>query len=259
MNMPSIRVTDLTKRFMSPDGGGRTVLSNLSFEIQPSDRVAVLGPSGVGKTTLLRILGDLEQSYDGVVEISRTSCGDRPKVITITQEPNLFPWLTVERNLMFPLRANGVPREESKARIERVLESTQMSGFRNLYPSELSGGMKQRASFGRGIILEPSVLLLDEPFGALDAMAREEIQEEFLNWWNASRPTTVIVTHSVEEAAFLADRIFILVGEGAIPKGIIDLRFGELSPFPGEKEEFRTSTNFFRRVARIRKALKKFE
>jgi len=167
--------------------------------------------------------------------------------------------LTVEQNLKFPLKANGVPKEEARDRIQRVLELTRMVQFRNLYPSELSGGMKQRVSFGRGIILEPSILLLDEPFGALDAMARELIQEEFLDWWNSSRPTTVLVTHSVEEAAFLADKVFIFVNGSRKPLKTLEFHHDistSHSRVKGKVAGFRSSTEFLERVARLREALK---
>lgn len=230
------------------------MLSTLSFTVKSSERVAVLGPSGAGKTTLLRIVAGLEEPDEGTVMIGGDREAPLHTVAMVSQEANLFPWLTVERNITFPLEAKGIRRDEARSRVSQVLEITQMSGYRDLYPSELSGGMKQRVAFGRAIVLDPAVLLLDEPFGALDAIAREEIQEEFLGWWRLGRPTTVLITHSAEEAAFLADKILFFVGGHEPTFKTLDFREDPLTTFDDVSvKDYRTTGQFYERVSRIRK------
>lgn len=253
LSAPPITVRKLEKSFPTPNQGVRKVLSGLSFSVEPSERVAILGPSGTGKTTLLRVISGLEEPDEGSVRIGLDSRSTPHVIAMVSQEANLFPWLTVERNIAFPLEAKGIPREEARLRTGQVLETTRMSRFKKLYPSELSGGMKQRTAFARAIVLDPSVFLLDEPFGALDAMAREEMQEEFLSWWSLGRPTTVLITHSVEEAAFLADRVLYFIGGSGNTLKELDFQRHSLSTF-GEipVRDYRSSNVFYERISMIR-------
>ena len=180
--------------------------------------LVLLGPSGCGKTTLLRMIGGLIRPSEGRIEVAGlplwTSNGRNQEAVRklgiVFQEPNLFPWLTVEDNVALPLEIQGVNRNARIARARELLKLVGLAGFEHRRPRELSGGMRQRAAIARALAGDPQILLLDEPFGALDALTREQMNIELQRIWMETRQTVVLVTHSIDEAVFLADRIVLL-------------------------------------------------
>lgn len=195
--------------------GARSLTALEGVDLVVSDRefVSVVGPSGCGKTTLLRIVDGLVEPTEGEVRIDGepvTGSGrDRGMVF---QSSNLLPWLTTEGNIALGLEADGVEREEQRRIVDRLIEMVGLQGFEDAYPHELSGGMRQRVGLARALAIDPDVLLMDEPFGELDAQTRELLQRELLRIWSEEEKTSVFVTHDIEEAIFLSDRIVVLSG-----------------------------------------------
>ena len=193
-------------------------LTAIDLTIEREEFIAIIGRSGCGKTTLLRILAGLVRPSDGAVRAEGRSLWDGSVLDTETvnklgivfQDPNLFPWYSVEDNIALPLKLRGVDRKARRARARELCELVGLTGFEHAYPRELSGGMRQRTAIARALSYRPAVLLLDEPFGALDAMTRERMNLELQTIAAATRATVVLVTHSINEAVFLADRIVLL-------------------------------------------------
>jgi NitT/TauT family transport system ATP-binding protein len=188
-------------------------LSNVDLQIEAGDFVSFIGPSGCGKTTLLRIIADLERPTEGTVFVN----GVTPEQARlkrhygyIFQAPALYPWRTIERNVMLPLEVMGIAREERRARAAQYLRLVNLSGFERKFPWQLSGGMQQRASIARALSFDPALLLMDEPFGALDEIVRDHLNEQLLRLWEKTRKTVVFVTHSIPEAVFLSTRIIVM-------------------------------------------------
>jgi NitT/TauT family transport system ATP-binding protein len=194
-----ITVEDVARVY--PDG--TQALSQVSLKIAPGEFVSLLGPSGCGKSTLLALLAGLDAPSTGTVTLPGT-----PGVVF--QEAALFPWLTVRDNVAFGLRMKGIARRERRERADRALRLVHLSRFADAYAHQLSGGMRQRAAIARALVLDPEVLLMDEPFGALDAQTRALLQAELLAVWESTRKTVVFVTHSLDEALTLSDRIVLL-------------------------------------------------
>jgi NitT/TauT family transport system ATP-binding protein len=170
--------------------------------------VCLLGLSGCGKSTLLQLIAGLERATAGTIEINgRAIDGPAAETSIVFQDHGLFPWMTVERNVAFNMKARGVPAAERRAQAAAFIAMTGLSGFATRYPHELSGGMRQRVGIARALTTRPKALLMDEPFGALDAQTRGNLQEELLRIWETQRTTIIFVTHSIDEAVFLADRI----------------------------------------------------
>lgn len=204
----------LTKRF-----GDRLALRDLSFEVRHGEFICVLGPSGCGKSTLLNCLAGLE-SYEGSLAVTDAS-GAAAAPAVVFQEYALFPWLTVEENVAFGLRHRSThPRNLWQQLSLRALAQVGLADYVNHYPSALSGGMKQRVAIARCLVLQPEIILMDEPFAALDALTRDVLQSELLRIWQESRTTIIFVTHSIPEAVKLADRVLLL--------GATDSRYEEL-------------------------------
>jgi NitT/TauT family transport system ATP-binding protein len=194
-----------------PDGAELRILGGVTLEIGPSEFVCLLGPSGCGKTTLLNCLaGFLSPSAGKILIDGAPVLGTPPEVGIVFQEHALFPWFTVQHNVEYGLRVRGVARDERQRIAREFIELVGLTGFEHHYPHQLSGGMKQRVGIARTLVNGPSVLLMDEPFGALDALTREAMQEELLRVWERDRKTVVFVTHSIAEAVFLADRVIVL-------------------------------------------------
>ena len=186
------------------------VLDRVSLAVEPGGFVALLGPSGCGKSTLLRLVSGLEQPDQGVVTVDGRSVeGPDPSRLLVFQDPTLFPWLTVRGNVGLGLEARGVGRA-GRPRIEQALGLVGLSDFAEVYPHQLSGGMAQRAALARALVNEPRLLLLDEPLGKLDALTRLALQAEILRLWREKRFTALLVTHDVEEALVLAERVIVL-------------------------------------------------
>jgi NitT/TauT family transport system ATP-binding protein len=186
-------------------------LENISLTVAPGEFVCLVGPSGCGKTSLLRVVAGLLLPDHGTVWLDgEPMTAPRRQVGIVFQQANLMPWRTALGNVLLPLEVSGVHRADASRRAEKVIELVGLSGFSNAYPSDLSGGMAQRVAIARALAHDPGVLLLDEPFGSLDALTRERMGWELLRIWQDQRKTVLMVTHSVPEAVFLSDRVLVL-------------------------------------------------
>jgi NitT/TauT family transport system ATP-binding protein len=195
----------------SNDQGQLIALQDVSFSVEAQEFVCVLGPSGSGKSTLLRILGGLLIPTSGQVRMGGQDLrGPHPKVGLVFQDPNLMPWRSVLQNVLLPLELRAISKEDAILQAQAVLDLVGLRGFENYLPRDLSGGMAQRVAIARALIHDPAVLLLDEPFGALDALTRERMGVELSRIWQTRRKTVVMVTHAIDEAILLADRILVL-------------------------------------------------
>ncbi|AEB12483.1 ABC transporter ATP-binding protein [Marinithermus hydrothermalis] len=191
--------------------GNLHALGPITLSTEAETFTALVGPSGCGKSTLLRLIAGLEPPSSGRITVGGLPVtGPSPQRILVFQEEALFPWLTLERNVAFGLEVCGVPKRAALEQARTWLDRVHLAGFEHYYPHQVSGGMRQRAALARALILNPQVLLLDEPFGALDALTRLKLQEELVTLWESRRPTVLLVTHDVEEALFLADRVVVL-------------------------------------------------
>ncbi len=207
------------------DQSGTKVLNNVSFEIKDREFVCLLGPSGCGKTTLLRIAAGLEPLHSGEISLNGVPIvGPDPKRGMVFQQYSLFPWRTIIDNITFGLEMQGNnTREKLREKVHKYLDLVGLDQFKNSYPHELSGGMQQRAAIARALANEPEVLLMDEPFGALDAQTRNVLQTELLKIWHQKNVTIFFVTHSVDEAVFLADRIIVMTARPGRIQEVIDV------------------------------------
>jgi len=205
-----IRVDHVTKRFAG--GSGEVVaLQQAVLEVREKEFVCLIGASGCGKSTLLRIIAGFETPTEGVVQVTgRTVTGPGPDRGMVFQDYGLFPWLSVRGNIGFGPAARGRPRAEIAATVDRYLDIVGLRRFADAFPHQLSGGMKQRVAIARVLANDARVVLMDEPFGALDAMTRERLQDELLDLWQRTGLTVIFVTHSIEEAIFLADRVVVM-------------------------------------------------
>lgn len=199
-------------------------VQDISFSVKKGEFVCLVGPSGCGKTTLIRILAALEKPTYGEFDISGMSGGTLPAMVF--QENALYPWFTVEENVAFPLRIQGIKKTERKSRIDPLLEMTGLTDFRNAYPYQLSGGMKQRTSVACALARDSDILLMDEPFGALDEQTRLLLQQELLELWEKTRKTIVFITHSVDEALTLGDRVIVMESHPGRIKKTIEVPLG---------------------------------
>ena len=227
-----IRLAGVGKTFGSGANAVRAI-GDATLDMQRGDFISLLGPSGCGKTTLLRIIAGLERPTEGEILVrgravweggKRSGEATRP-VSMMFQEARLFPWFTVAENVALPLRLQGVAKAEREARAHALCETVGLKGFETMRPSALSGGMRQRASLARALITKPQVLLLDEPFGALDAMTRDTLNMELMSVCAEARVTTILVTHSITEAAFLSDRVVVLAARPARITEVIEMPF----------------------------------
>jgi NitT/TauT family transport system ATP-binding protein len=206
-----ISVQDVARTYRNARGGKVSACTDVTFDVWAGEFVCLLGPSGCGKSTLLNMIAGLDRPDRGRVLVDgRPIPGPGPDRAVLFQEPALFPWMTVERNLHFALRFAGVPKDEWADRTAFWLGKVHLSRFGKAQPHELSGGMRQRAALARALACEPDVLLADEPFAALDAQTREILQAELQRVWLETGKTVIFVTHNVREAAFLADRVLLM-------------------------------------------------
>ena len=208
--MISICVKNLDKCYRVREGN-LPALSAVDLEVAEGEFVSIVGPSGCGKSTLLYILGGFIRADSGVIEVGgKAVTGPGTDRGVVFQEYALFPWLTVTQNIRYGLEMTGVARREREETVRRLVRTIGLEGFEHRFPRELSGGMKQRVAIARTLAYDPNILLLDEPFGALDAQTRETMQDELLRLWQATRKTVVMVTHDVNEAVYLSDRVLVM-------------------------------------------------
>lgn len=209
---PSVSFRDVYKAFVARGRGGAPSLaiSDVNFDVAPGEFVSLVGPSGCGKSTCLNLLAGLSSASSGDVDHSgRTVSGINTRVGYITQDDNLLPWRTMLANVELSMEFQGVPKAERTERAREMISMVGLSGFENHYPHELSGGMRKRASIVRTLVYESDVVLMDEPFGPLDAQTRVILQAELLRLWERSRPSVLFVTHDLVEAIALSDRILV--------------------------------------------------
>jgi len=235
---PLLRVQRVSKRFAN----GTLALRDVSLELGRGQFVSLLGPSGCGKSTLLKLISGLGGASTGSIEwldAGGRPSAPRPGLSFVFQEPTLMPWATVLRNVTLPLRLNGEPRGRNIERARQALASVGLSGFEKAYPRELSGGMRMRVSIARALVTRPQILLMDEPFAALDEITRLRLNDDLLELWQAEGFSVVFVTHSVFESVFLSQRIVVLAARpGRISA---DLRIDDAYPRP---RSFRTSAAY---------------
>ena len=222
---PNISFDRVSQVFTSSDGSEVVALDNASFDIGRHEFIAVLGPSGCGKSTLLRILAGLVRPTHGQVSIYGSPVdGPRDEIGIVFQKPTLLPWLNIRDNLTFPMRHKyGRVTAQEIIRAEELLELVGLKEFGGKRPDELSGGMQQRVAIARALSTDPQVLLMDEPFAALDAQTRDILQSELLRIWEQIKTTVVFVTHSIDEAIYLADRVVVMTARPASVKEIVEI------------------------------------
>ncbi len=205
-----LEVRNVTKAYISEEGEIKA-LEDINLDVKPGEFLCIIGPSGCGKTTLLRMIAGLEYPTSGEIILDGKEVkGPSPDRGMVFQEFSLFPWRTVLKNVEFGLQMRNIKSKERHAIAERYIELVGLRGFEKHYPYELSGGMKQRVAIARALATEPSILLMDEPFGSVDAQTRNILQEELLQIWKRTKKTIIFVTHSVDEAVYLADRVVVM-------------------------------------------------
>ena len=254
---PAFSLSAVEKWFDTPDGPV-AALSPTDLEVRDGELVVLLGPSGCGKTTLLRIIGGLVPPSRGAIRVmGRELWRDgrrRGEAVAelgfVFQDANLFPWLTVERNVTLPLELRGVAKAERRERARALMALVAIAGFEKRWPRELSGGMRQRAAIARALSYGPDILLMDEPFGALDAMTRDAMNLELQRIWLETGKTIVLVTHSIGEAVFLADRVILLSPRPGRIDTVVDVPFARPRPL-----DLEATGEFQRIVADLRHRL----
>jgi NitT/TauT family transport system ATP-binding protein len=219
-------------------GGGETVaLDKTSFTIQPGEFVCIVGPSGCGKTTLLHCLDGLHATTSGRILIDGRPI-DRPgrDRAMVFQSASLMPWRTVVRNVTYGLEMQGVKLGDAIPRAQAMIELVGLTGFEDRHPGELSGGMQQRVNLARALVIDPEVILLDEPFAALDAQTREQMQTELLRVWDATKKNAVFITHQISEAVYLADRVVVMSGRPGRVKAIVPVPIARPRPASARRD-----------------------
>ena len=238
------------------NAGGQPVpaLDNISLEIRAGEFLSLLGPSGCGKSTLLRLIGDLTAPTVGNIRVNGKPAAqarrDRDYGM-VFQQATLYEWRSVSKNVQLPLEVMNYSREKREARAREMLQLVQLSEFSRHFPWQLSGGMQQRVAIARALAFEPSILLMDEPFGALDEMTRERMQMELLRIWSQTRTTVVFVTHSIPEAVFLSSRVAVMSARPGRVAGVIDVDLPRPRVY-GTREDPR----FFTKITEVREMLR---
>jgi NitT/TauT family transport system ATP-binding protein len=223
---PGISISRVVYEYRPPRGRPVLALDNVSLEIRDREFLALLGPSGCGKSTLLYLIGGFMPLQQGSIAVNgRIVTEPGPDRGIVFQSFALFPWKTVEQNVLYGLEKRGMPREERRERAQHYIDLVHLRGFEDSYPSQLSGGMKQRVAIARTLATEPGTLLMDEPFGALDSQTRTIMQDELLSIWRRSPMTVIFVTHDVREAVLLADRVAVMTARPGRIKALVDTRF----------------------------------
>jgi NitT/TauT family transport system ATP-binding protein len=228
-------------------------VSDVSFEVKPGRFVVLVGPSGCGKSSLLMMMAGLRRQTSGTISISGSPIDvpDPNRVGVVFQEPSLFPWLTAEENVEFPLTLRGVAKKERRTKAEEALKLVCLDGFGKRHPHALSGGMQQRVSIARALSFDPALLLMDEPFGALDEIVRDHLNEQLLQLWDKTGKTVLFVTHSIPEAVFLSSKIVVMSPRPGRIIDIIDTNF------PRDRTlEIRETPEFLKIAQRVRVGLR---
>ena len=251
--VPVVSVAGVNKVFET--SGGRTVaLEGIDLAIQPGEFVSLIGPSGCGKSTLLRVIGDLTAPTSGTVTVNGKTAQqarkDRDYGI-VFQAPVLFDWRSVQANVALPLEVKGVSGNDRRRRVEAMLQLVELGDFARHYPYQLSGGMQQRVSIARALALEPSILLMDEPFGALDEMTRERMNAEVQRIWQQTGTTVVFVTHSIPEAVFLSSKVVVMSPRPGRIVRVIDIDL----PRP-RTDDTRETPRYFELITEVRETLR---
>ena len=251
MSDPILIVDGVSVTFRNENGGdpmqgGLEALDSTSFTIHPQEFVCVLGPSGSGKSTLLRVLAGLLPPTSGTYTFST----GQPRIGMVFQQANLMPWRTAIENITLPLELQGVAAEQACMRAQELIDLVGLQGFESAWPRDLSGGMAQRVAIARALVHDPDILLLDEPFGSLDALTRERMWDELSRIWQARQKTVLMVTHSINEALFLADRVLVLTQRPGRIK--LDLEVDLPRPRP---DEIRYTTHFGKLARRLKEAI----
>lgn len=248
-----VSAKDLGLTFQTADGPV-TALTGVNLTVEKGDFVSFIGPSGCGKTTFLRVIADLEKPTSGTITVNGLSPEEARKRRAygyVFQAAALYPWRTIEKNIALPLEIMGHSRDEQKARVARTLDLVNLTGFGKKYPWQLSGGMQQRASIARALAFDADLLLMDEPFGALDEIVRDHLNEQLLKLWAATQKTICFVTHSIPEAVYLSTKIVVMSPRPGRVTDIID------SPLPKERPlGIRETPEFLEIAHRVREGLR---
>jgi NitT/TauT family transport system ATP-binding protein len=224
MPRPLIEVREVRKEFRSRSGAFLEALTNTSLSVQPKQFICIVGPSGCGKSTLLRLIAGLESASSGAILIDdKPVRGPRRDIGLVFQSPVMLPWRTILKNVLVPAEVMKTSRTAARKRAHELLDLVGLEGFADRYPDELSGGMRQRAAIARALMHDPNILLMDEPFGALDALTREAMNLELLRIWQTSMKTVVLVTHSIEEALLLSDKVAVFAPRPGYVREILDV------------------------------------
>jgi NitT/TauT family transport system ATP-binding protein len=247
-----IEIDHVSQSFQTSGRESHLAISDISLRVEDGAFVSILGPSGCGKSTLLYIVGGFVNPTEGVAKVKgRAITGPGPDRGPVFQEFALFPWKNVLGNVTYGLRQQGVPRAEAEAQSRRLIEMVGLKGFENFYPKELSGGMKQRVAIARTLAYRPAVLLMDEPFGALDAHTRTRLQNDLLNIWERDRKTVLFVTHSVDEAVFLSDKVVVMTRAPGRIKEIVEIGL----PRPRRRAELLLDPRYQKYVVEIERLI----
>ncbi len=247
----AVSIRNVSKTFGK---GGTTALQNIDLEFQPGEFISLIGPSGCGKSTLLRVIGDLIEPTEGEAIVGGKTAHrarlDRDYGM-VFQEATLMDWRSVEKNVSLPLEMMGWERSKRRERVRELLELVELTGFESHYPWQLSGGMQQRVAIARALTFHPSLILMDEPFGALDEMTRDRLNLELLRIWEATSATVVFVTHSIFEAVFLSSRVVVMSARPGRVQRIVDIDLA----YP-RTTDTREETRFFELATEVRELLR---
>src|ERR1041384_2770044 len=231
MSQPQIAVDKVSHVYRPPRGRAVLALDDISLQVQPREFLALLGPSGCGKSTLLYLIGGFPPIEKGTISVNGEPVkAPGPDRGIVFQHFALFPWKTVRDNILYGLERQNMPKAERLSRAQAFIDLVGLTGFEDSYPSQLSGGMKQRTALARTLAFDPSILLINEPFGALDAQTRHLMQTELLTIWQRTRNTVIFVTHDVQEAVYLADRVAVMTARPGRIKTVVDTRFDKNDP-----------------------------
>jgi NitT/TauT family transport system ATP-binding protein len=246
-----IKIENVSVKFPDKNGGEPIVaLSNVNLEIKQGEFISLLGPSGCGKTTLLRSIADLQKITSGNISVRGQSPREirlQKKYGIVFQSPVLYEWRSVRRNVCMPMELMGIPKKDRTARVTKMLEMVGLMEFGQKYPHELSGGMQQRVNIARALAIRPEILLMDEPFSALDEFTKEKLHEDLLRIWKKTGKTILFVTHNIQEAVYLSDRVVVLSPHPGRVSAVVDIDLPRPRPI-----EIKQSQEFNALVSKVR-------